>query len=306
MKVLVTGATGFVGYAVAALLAEQGHEVAGLTRSDTAVLPRGVRRVCGDLTRANTLVGALMAVDGVCHLAGRTRVRESWTDPLGYWQANVGGALTLLGAMLAAGTKRLVLASSCSVYGDRADQPISETAYTAPSNPYGHSKLAADHAATDLAATGALGAVSLRAFNIAGALPRHPDLDQTRLIPRLLAVQQGTAPELVVNGDGSAIRDFVHVADMATAFALALQTCEPGTTRTYNIGSGRATRVRDVISTVEIVTGRPVPRRYAPAALEPQELLADSTLIRNELGWRPERSNLHDIITDAWGALTSN
>src|SRR5262245_42259503 len=120
MKVLVTGATGFVGYAVAALLVEQGHEVAGLTRSDTAALPRGVRRVRGDLTRADTLVGALAAVDGVCHLAGRTRVRESWTDPLGYWQANAAGTVSLLGAMLAAGTTRLVLASSCSVYGERA------------------------------------------------------------------------------------------------------------------------------------------------------------------------------------------
>jgi UDP-glucose 4-epimerase len=306
MRVLVTGATGFVGYAVAALLVEHGHQVDGLTRSNTAALPTGVHRVCGDLTRADSLVDAVTAVDGVCHLAGRTRVRESWTDPLGYWQANVVGTLSLLGAMLTTGTKRLVLASSCTVYGERTEQPITETAHTAPSNPYGHSKLAADHAATDLAATGALGAVSLRAFNIAGALPRRPDPDDTRLIPRLLAVQQGTVPELVVNGDGSAIRDFVHVTDMAAAFALALQACEPGTARAYNIGSGQATSVRDVISTAEMVTGRPVPRRYAPAALEPQELLADSTLIRNELGWRPERSSLEDIITDAWAALTSD
>jgi UDP-glucose 4-epimerase len=106
------------------------------------------------------LTSALAAVDGVCHLAGRTRVRESLIDPLGYWQANVRGTLALLGAMLAAETKRLVLASTCVVYGEHADQPIRETAPTAPSSPYGHSKLAADHAAADLAATGALGAIA--------------------------------------------------------------------------------------------------------------------------------------------------
>lgn len=305
MKVLVTGATGFVGYAVAALLAEQGHAVHGLTRSNAA-LHDGVNRVHGDLSRADTLVSALSGMDGVCHLAGRTRVRESWTDPLGYWQANVGGTLTLLGAMLAAGTKRLVLASSCSVYGEHAEQPIGEAALTAPSNPYGHSKLAADHAATDLAKTGALGAVSLRAFNVAGAVPCRPDRDETRLIPRALAAQLGTAPELVINGDGSAVRDFVHVSDMAAAFALALQACEPGTSRSYNIGSGRATSVHEVITTVEAVTGRPLPRRHAPAAQEPRELLADSTLITKELGWQPKHSDLHEIITDAWTALTSN
>ncbi len=306
MKVLVTGATGFVGYAVAARLVELGHEVDGLTRSPSAPLPDGVRRMRGDLTSAEQLLSALTTVDGVCHLAGRTRVRESWTDPLGYWHTNVGGTLALLSAMLAAGTERLVLASTCSVYGERAEQPISEAAPTVPSNPYGRSKLAADHAATDLAATGALGAVSLRAFNIAGAVPRRPDRDDTRLIPRLLAVQQGAASEFVINGDGSAIRDFVHVADMAAAFALALEACKPGAARIYNIGSGRATRVRDVISTVETVTGRAVPSRCAPAAHEPQELMADSTLIEGELVWRPERSGLLEIVTDAWAALNRN
>lgn len=306
MRVLVTGATGFVGYAVAALLAEQGDEVLGLTRSDNAALPDGVQHVRGDLTRTETLSGLLTDVEGVCHLAGRTRVRESRTDPLGYWRTNLGGTLALLAAMRAAGTERLVVASTCGVYGDQARQPIRETATTAPSNPYGSSKLAADHAAADLAATGAIGAISLRAFNVAGALPGRPDLDETRLIPRLLAVQHGTAPEMVINGDGSAIRDFVHVADMATAFALALRACEPGAARAYNIGSGRPTRVHEVISMVETVTGRPVARRHAPAAAEPQELLADSNLIQTELGWHPERSSLREIVTDSWIALTSN
>jgi UDP-glucose 4-epimerase len=141
---------------------------------------------------------------------------------------------------------------------------------------------------------------------VAGALPGHPDRDTTRLIPQLLAVQQGRAPELVVNGDGTAVRDFVHVADMASAFTLALHACEPGTWRAYNVGSGRPSTVHDVIAIAETVTGRPVPRRHAPVAHEPATLLADSTRIRSELGWQPGKSTLPEIISDAWTALTSD
>lgn len=301
MRVLVTGASGFVGYAVAALLTQRGHDVLGLTRSATSAPPDHVQRIHGDLS-PQCLRAALADIDGVCHLAARTRVRESRTDPLGYWQTNVGGTLALLHAMNATGTRRLVLASTCGVYGDQVTQPINESAATAPTSPYGTSKLAADLAAMDLAGTGTIGAISLRAFNIAGALPGHPDPDETRLIPRVMAVQRGTAPELVVNGNGDAIRDFVHVADMADAFALALEACEPGITRVYNIGSGRPTRVRDVISTVEQVTGRPVARRHVPPAAEPQELLADSKAIQTDLGWSPRRSDPREIIEDAWSA----
>ncbi|MGH3511168.1 MAG: NAD-dependent epimerase/dehydratase family protein, partial [Pseudonocardiaceae bacterium] len=261
MRVLVTGAAGFVGYAVAALLVEQGHDVTGLTRSGASALPEGVARLKGDLRTPESLPRALAEVDGVCHLAGLTKVRESRTGPLDYWRTNVGATLTILDKLAGARTGRLVLASTCTVYGEHAEQPISETATVAPNSPYATSKLAADHAAADVAATGAIGAISLRAFNVAGALPGHPDRDTTRLIPQLLAVQRGHAPELVVNGDGTAVRDFVHVADMATAFALALHACEPGTWRAYNVGSGHPSTVHDVIATAESVTGRPVPRR---------------------------------------------
>jgi UDP-glucose 4-epimerase len=156
----------------------------------------------------------------------------------------------------------------------------------------------------DVAGTGANGVVSLRAFNIAGALPGHPDPDLTRLIPRIMAVQRGTASELLVNGEGDAIRDFVHVADMAEAFALALDACEPDAARVYNIGSGRPTRVRDVIGMVEQVTGRPVARRHVPPAAEPQERLADSRAIQADLGWDPHRSDLRQIVEDAWSATS--
>ncbi len=304
MRVLVTGAAGFVGYAVAALLVEHGHEVTGLTRSPASALPTGVRRLHGDLRTPETLPTTLTEVDGVCHLAGLTKVRESRSNPVDYWRTNVGGTLTILDRLAGAPAGRIVVASTCVIY-EQSEQPIGETATRAPSSPYATSKLAADQAAADLAATGAIGAISLRAFNVAGALPGHVDRDTTRLIPQLLAVQQGRTSELVVNGDGTAVRDFVHVADMATAFALALHACEPGTWRAYNVGSGRPSTVHDVIATTETVTGQPVPRRHAAAAHEPATLLADSTRIRSELGWRPQRSNLSEIISDAWTALNS-
>ncbi|MGH3875398.1 MAG: NAD-dependent epimerase/dehydratase family protein, partial [Pseudonocardiaceae bacterium] len=183
MRVLVTGAGGFVGYAVAALLVEQGHEVTGLTRSATSALPHGVQRLQGDLRTPETLPRAVTEAEAVCHLAGLTKVRESRTDPVSYWHTNVGGTLTILDSLAGARAGRLVLASTCTVYSSPAEQPINEAAAVAPSSPYATSKLAADHAAADLAATGAIGAISLRAFNVAGALPGHPDRDTTRLIP---------------------------------------------------------------------------------------------------------------------------
>jgi UDP-glucose 4-epimerase len=261
MRVLVTGAAGFVGCAVAALLVEQGHEVTGLTRSGATALPKGVARLEGDLRTPETLPRSVAEVDGVCHLAGLTKVRQSRTAPVDYWRTNVGGTLALLDRLASAHNGRLVLASTCTVYGEQTEQPINETAAVAPSSPYATSKLAADQAAADLAATGA---ISLRAVNVAGALPRHPDRDTTRLIPQLLAVPQGRAPELVINGDGTAVRDF------------------------------------EVIATTETVTGRPVTRRHTAAAHEPATLLADTTRIHSELGWRPQKSSLPEIISDAW------
>ncbi len=303
MRVLVTGAAGFVGYVVAALLIEHGHHVIGLTRSRASALPVGVQRLEGDLRTPETLPIALAEVDGVCHLAGLTKVRESRSDPVGYWRTNVGGTLTILDRLPGARAGRIVVASTCVIY-EQAEQPISETAAVAPSS-VRHQQARCRPGSRALAATGAIGAISLRAFNVAGALPGHPDRDTTRLIPQILAVQQGRTPELVVNGDGTAVRDFVHVADMANAFVLALHACEPGAWRAYNVGSGHPSTVHDVIATTETVTGRPVPRRHTTAAHEPATLLADSTRIRSELGWRPERSSLSEIIADAWTALNS-
>jgi UDP-glucose 4-epimerase len=307
MRVLVTGATGFVGYAVAAALASAGHEVVALSRSDRR-LPAGVQSVPGDLRDSASVVAAVRAaaVDAACHLAALARVRDSRADPLGYWRTNVGGTLALLQALNGRpAPTRLVVASTCAVYGERAAQPIGESAVPDPSNPYGSSKLAADRAVADVAQAGSIGAISLRAFNVAGGLHGHPDQDETRLIPKVVAVAQGRAAELVVNGDGSVVRDYVHVADMADAFVRALDACRPGVWAAYNVGSGLRSTIADVVATAETVTGAPLPVRHNPPAAEPRELLADATRLQSELGWRPRRSTLDRIIGDAWAAAQS-
>ncbi len=304
MRVLVTGATGFVGYAVADRLRDAGHVVRALARSSRP-LPPGVQRVPGDLHDPGSVHAAVAGgTDAVCHLAALTRVRGSRADPLGYWRTNVGGTLALLEALTArpGAPPRLVVASTCAVYGETAARPVDETAVPAPTTPYGSGKLAADHAVADVAATGALGAVSLRAFTVAGALPGHPDRDETRLIPRLVAVAQGRAPELAVNGDGSVVRDYVHVADMADAFLRALDACRPGTWTAYNVGSGRRSTIADVVATAEALLGRRLPVVHRPPAAEPAALLADAGRIRADLGWRPHRSDLARIVGDALAA----
>lgn len=301
MRVLVTGATGFVGYAVAAALVDAGHEVVALARSERR-LPAGVQRVSGDLLDEESVASAVetAGAEAACHLAALVRVRDSRSDPLAYWRTNVGGTLALLNALARRSTPpRLVVASTCAVYGERARQPIVESAAHEPSSPYGWSKLAADRAVADVSATSAIGAISLRAFNIAGGLPGHADHDESRLIPKVVAVAHERAAELRVNGDGSVVRDFVHVVDMADAFVRALDACRPGRWTAYNVGSGERSTIADVIATAEAITGSPLPVRHGPPAPEPAALLADATRIRQELGWRPSRSQLDRIVGDA-------
>src|SRR4051794_39583730 len=289
MRVLVTGATGFVGYAVAARLCRDGHEVWGLARSGGR-LPDGVGRIAGDV-RDDAAVRAAFAhrFDAVCHLAALVRVRDSRVDPVGYWRTNVGGTLAVLQALAAqeGPPARLVVASTCAVYGEQGAAPITEDAPTQPTHPYGASKLAADRAVADLADTGVIGAVSLRAFNVAGGLPGHGDRDETRLVAKAVAVARGRAAELTVNGDGSVVRDYLHVADMADAFALALGACRPGHWTAYNVGCGLRSTIMDVIAAAEAASGRRLPVRHLPPAAEPAELLADRAGSASSSGGAP-------------------
>ncbi|MFG2015758.1 NAD-dependent epimerase/dehydratase family protein [Actinomadura geliboluensis] len=298
MRVLVTGAAGYIGYAVGRRLAAAGHEVDGLVRRD-AGLPAGVRAVRGDLLTPDGLPRG--PYDGVCHLAALTRVRESFERPLPYFTANVQGTVNLLEAVAA---DRVVFGSTAAVYGTPERQPIPETEATAPASPYGASKLAAEQAVRYHARTGAIGAVVLRTFNVAGSVDGRIDPDGTRLIPAALAVAAGHAPHLDVNGDGRAVREYLHVDDLAAAYVRALEAVRPGEDRVYNVGSGAGAAVHEVVAAVEAVTGRPVPVRRRPARPEAPVLVCDAAAIRGELGWRPERSALPEIIAGSWDALT--
>ncbi|CNF67544.1 UDP-glucose 4-epimerase [Mycobacterium tuberculosis] len=298
MRVLVTGAAGYIGYAVGRRLVAAGHEVDGLVRRNLDP-PDGVRPVHGDLLVPDGLPRG--PYDGVCHLAALTRVRESFERPLRYFTANVQGTVNLLEAVAA---ERVVFASTAAVYGTPERQPIPESERTAPASPYGASKLAAEQAVRFHARTGAAGAVVLRTFNVAGSVDGRIDPDGTRLIPRALAVAAGRAPVLEINGDGLAVREYLHVDDLAAAYVRALEAVRPGEDRLYNVGSGTGAAVHEVAAAVEKVTGRPVPTRRRPARPEAPVLLCDAAAIRTDLGWRPERSALPEIIAGSWDALT--
>ncbi|WP_433802322.1 NAD-dependent epimerase/dehydratase family protein [Actinomycetospora sp. CA-084318] len=276
MRVVVTGAGGFVGRHVAEAFRTTAHQVSAL---DRAAL---------DVTDPAAVARAVSGADVVCHLAARVRVRESRADPAGYWRTNLDGTRAVLAAC--GDRTRVVLASTASVHA-ATDVPIAEDAPLDPASPYAASKLAADLLARDLAAAGGPGVVSLRAFNVAGP----GDTDTSRVIPALLSGRP-----FRINGDGSAVRDYLHVADLADAVVAAVDAAEPGTWRAYAVGSGRGTSVAGLVDTVERVTGRVVPVEHGPAVAEPARLVADPSRIGRELGWRPRRSDPQRIVTDAW------
>jgi UDP-glucose 4-epimerase len=311
MRVLVTGGLGYVGGAVARRLVEAGHQVVILSRQHRllADLSTDVEVWVADLLDQDQL-GKLVAdreFDGVCHLAGLVRVRESFDHPAEYFQVNVGGTANLLAALARAAEHasqpvRLVFASTAAVYGPTSGEPISEDHQPNPTSPYGASKLAAEQVIGYQAATGSLAAVTLRGFAIAGAVGRHGDTDLSRIIPKALAVASGVMPRVEVNGDGSAVREFTHVADIANAYLLALTAGQPGKHLVFNVGTGHGVTVRECLTMVEAVTGKSLSVIQRPAANEPPALLADIRRIRQTLGWRPEHSSLEEIVTDAWYA----
>lgn len=277
MRVVITGAGGFVGRHVAHAFRTAGHAVSALTRAQC------------DVTAPDPAV--FRDADVVCHLAARVRVRESREDPAGYWRTNLDGTRAVLAACPA--TARVVLASTAAVHAT-SDAPVAADAPLDPTSPYAASKLAADLLARDLAGAGGPGVVSLRAFNVAGP----GDTDPSRVLPALLSGRPFT-----VNGDGSAVRDYLHVADLADAFVAAGDAAEPGTWRAYPVGSGRGTSVAELVDVVGRVTGRPVPVRHGPAVVEPARLVADHARITADTGWRPRRSEPERIVTDAWEDL---
>ena len=310
MRVLVTGAFGFIGTAVGRRLALAGHDVVAVTSRPLGTAPTRLfpcRVVRADLRDEGSVRAALADArpDAVCHLAGLGEVRESFQHPEEYHAVNAGGTKTLLDALTAtAPGRRFVFASSAAVYGVPEHQPVAEDAPLLPASPYGESKVAAEQAIETAAMGGAIGAARLRIFNAAGAVAGVADTNLSRVIPKALAVAAGQAGHVEVNGDGSAVRDFVHVDDVASAFLLALENgCRPGKAPAYNVGATAAS-IAEILAVTGEVTGRPIPVVRNPPRNEPRVLISDHTRIGAELGWSPARSALREIVADAWDAVS--
>lgn len=300
MRVLVTGAAGYLGRAVVTALAAAGNQPVAMVRAPGAPIADAAETRTADLLSPTDLAHAAEGIDAVCHLAGLTRARESITDPLPYFRVNTAGTIALLEAMRAADIRHLVLASTCAIYGTPAHQPMTEQTHDAPPHPYATSKLAAEQATTAQAHSGALTATILRLPNLAGG----NDTDPTRLIPRALAAA-ASAATLDINGDGTALRDYLHIADAAAAFPAALHHPATPIAR-YNLGTGHGTSILDVIAAAERVTGRTIALRHRPAAPEPAALIVDPSRAITELSWTPEHSDLDAILADTWSHHPSN
>lgn len=308
-KYLVTGGAGYVGSVVAQHLIEAGHEVTVLDNLSTGfreVCPPG-RLVEGDIRDAAKWLDS--SFDAVLHFAAFSQVGESVVKPEKYWDNNVGGTMALLAAMREAGVRKLVFSSTAATYGEPETTLIVETAPTKPTNPYGASKLAVDHMITGEAAAHGLGAVSLRYFNVAGAYgecgERHDP--ESHLIPLVLQVAQGRRDAISIYGDdyptpdGTCIRDYIHVADLAEAHLLAVEAASLGEHLICNLGNGNGFSVREVIETVRQVTGHPIPEVVAPRrGGDPAILVASAEAARERLGWNPSRADLAGIVADAW------
>ncbi len=318
MKLLVTGGAGYVGSVVARHLLGAGHEVVvldSLERGHRAAVAPEARFVHADLREPDAINRAVAeGFDGVLHFAALALVGESVSHPERYWRTNVGGTLNLLEAMRDAGVRQLVFSSTCAVYGQPDEVPISEAAPPRPANAYGASKLAVDEMIGDFCTAHRLGAVSLRYFNVAGASGDvGEDHDpETHLIPNILRAALGQTSHVDVFGtdyptpDGTAIRDYIHVDDLSEAHLLALDGTREGEHRIFNLGNGNGFSVREVIVAARQVTGREIATREADRRPgDPPMLVAAGRRIRDELGWTPRKA-LEEMVADAWAFASAH
>ncbi len=319
MRLLVTGGAGYIGSVVAAMLVEAGHEVTvvdDLSLGHRDAVPAGARFVYADLLdREAVRSGMASGFDAVLHFAARSLVGESAAEPTLYFRHNVNIAVNLIDAMRADDVPRIVFSSTAAVYGEPDATPISEDAPALPTNPYGASKLAVDQLLSFAASAYGLSATSLRYFNVAGAYGAYGERHsvETHLVPRLLAAAAGVEPTFELYGvdyptpDGTAIRDYIHVADLAEAHLRALEApAEAGAHHVYNLGNGEGFSVRQVLAAAREVTGADIRAQDRPRRPgDPARLVASSKRAKAELGWQPSRGDLHTIIADAWAFLRS-
>jgi UDP-glucose 4-epimerase len=312
VKLLVTGGAGYIGSIVTGHLLQAGHDVTVLDNLSTGhrdAVSEGAAFVEADIADAAGVLTPDAGFEGIVHFAAKSLVGESMSEPQLYWDNNVIGTRTLLGAAIAAGVRRFVFSSTAAVYGEPEHVPIPETAPTRPTSAYGTSKLAVDLMLTDFARAYGLAPVSLRYFNVAGAWnglgERHRT--ETHLIPIALQVATGERANLSIYGedyptpDGTCIRDYIHVADLAEAHLLALAAASEGVHKIFNLGSGTGFSVAEVLDVTRAVTGHPIAAEVGPRrAGDPAVLVASSDRIRAELGWTPARTTVPQMVGDAW------
>ena len=314
--ILVTGAAGYIGSVITERLAARGDTPVALDDFSSGhwdALPPGVEVVQADLSDAHAVeqVFARQAIEAVVHMAAVSLVGDSVRHPVRYYQQNVANLLPLLDVMQRHGCRRMVFSSTAAVYGEPAQVPISEDCTAAPINPYGWTKWMCEQILADVRRAPAEGGgfefVSLRYFNVAGASERCAEMHhpETHLIPRVLEVAQGTRPHLEVYGcdyptpDGTCIRDYIHVEDLAEAHVLALDRTRANS-GIYNLGNNRGYSVREVVDCAERVTGRKIPLvQHARRPGDPPQLVASHRKALEELGWKP-RLGLEEMIASAW------
>jgi UDP-glucose 4-epimerase len=319
MKVLVTGGAGYIGGVVADELLQAGHEVIvfdNLSRGHRQAVPKNAELVIGELADRAALDQLLrtQAIDAVMHFAALIEAGESMKAPETFFRNNTANALTLLEAMLGAGVKRFVFSSTAALYGNPERTPIEENDALRPTNAYGESKLQVERMLAWFHQIHGLRYASLRYFNAAGA--SRPDRGEahqpeTHLIPRILEVALGRAQHVNIFGtdyptpDGTCVRDYIHVSDLARAHLLALHALEKTAGESipliYNLGNGQGFSVREVVEVARAVTGHPVPAIESPRRPgDPAVLIASSEKIRRELGWQPKFPDLKTIVESAW------
>ncbi len=314
MKILVTGGAGYIGGTVALRLLSAGHNVLiydNFCHGHRELVPAGTRLVEGDLANRERLERLFRdeKVDGVMHFAALIEAGESMKHPELYFRNNTASTLTLLEAMLATRVERLVFSSTAAVYGEPEKTPIEETAALSPTNAYGESKLLVEHMLTWLNRIHGLRYASLRYFNVAGAVEGRGEAHEpeSHLIPLVLDVALGRRQSIKIFGkdyptpDGTCIRDYVHVGDLAGAHILAFEALSTRSRLIYNIGNGQGFSVREVVESARRVTGHPIPVVEEPRRPgDPAVLVASSKRIIEELGWKPLYSSLDDIVRSAW------
>ncbi len=313
MRILVTGGAGYIGGTVACILAQQGHSVLvydNLSHATQSAVPPNVEFVHGELSDRARLEQILSSgFDGVMHFAALIEAGESMKKPEIYFRNNSASTLTLLEAMLATGVRRLVFSSTAAVYGEPESTPIREDAPLHPTNAYGESKLLVEKMLSWMYRVHAFPYASLRYFNVAGAIPGRGEAHEpeSHLIPLVLDVALGRRGHIKIYGDdyptpdGTCVRDYVHVEDLAAAHLLALQSLSERSPLIYNLGNGSGFSVREVIDSARRVTRRPIPVEVAPRRPgDPAVLIASYEKIGRELGWKPLHTNLDTIVTSAW------